>query len=252
MKIAVVTGASSGMGREFVYQIAVRYSWLDEIWVIARNRRALQVLKAELPDVKIRILALDITKTGCIHELEALLENEKPYIKLLVNAAGVGTQKSIASSSVEELSVMTELNDTALTRVTKVCLPYCAKKSRIFCIASAAAFVPQPGFAVYAASKAYVLYFARALQREVKKEEITVTAVCPGPVNTAFLEKMGGQERMPGYKKLFIAKPGAVVKKALKDGSKGKELSVYGISMKALRLMCKILPHGIVMDFIQK
>ena len=77
-----------------------------------------------------------------------------------------------------------------------------------------------------------------------------MTAVCPGPVDTPFLEKMGGKDRMPSYKKWFLAKPEAVVRKALKDSRKGKELSVYGSSVKALRVLCKILPHRLIIKFL--
>lgn len=249
MKIAVVTGASSGMGREFVYQIAESYPHLDEIWAIARGREALEQLKAEVP--KVRIQPFDITKEECLQEMKAVLEREKPDIRLLVNAAGAGTQKKVLESEVKQLTDMTQLNCTAITAVSRICLPYCKEKSRILCLASGAAFIPQPGFAVYAATKAYVLSFARALNRELQGK-ITVTAVCPGPVNTPFLEKMGGKEQMPAYKKPFIASPKAVVKRALRDGAKGKELSVYGSSIKALRILCKMLPHSVILKFMQK
>lgn len=249
MKIAVVTGASSGMGKEFVHQTAEAYPWLDEIWAVSRGREALEELKKEVP--KVRILPLDITKEESLKEIEAILLKEKPCIKMLINAAGTGIQKNVQETEVSLLTDMTRLNCTALTAITAVCLPYCKEKSRILCLASGAAFVPQPGFGVYAASKAYVLSFARALNRELKGK-ITVTAVCPGPVNTPFLEKMGGKENMPAYKKLFIANPRKVVKKALRDGRKGKELSVYGGSMKALRILCKVFPHSLIMNFMQK
>src|SRR5699024_2795767 len=133
-----------------------------------------------------------------------------------------------------EAAPMPELTCPALTGFTGPCLPNCRKGSRIFMLASAAAFVPQPGFGVYAASKAYVVSFSRALNRELKNRGIQVTAVCPGPVDTPFLEKMGGKSRMPAYKKPFIARPQGVVRKALRDGARGKELSVPGISIKIL------------------
>ena len=125
------------------------------------------------------------------------------------------------------------------------------KGSRIICLSSGAAFVPQPGFAVYAASKAYVLSFARALGVE-QKGRIVVTAVCPGPVDTPFLEKMGGKENMPFYKKPFIADAEAVVEKALKDSERGREISVYGFSMKALRVVCKFIPRSLLCILCEK
>lgn len=249
MKIAVVTGASSGMGREFVYQIAEKYPEIQEIWAISRGGASLEELKRRVP--KVRILPFDITERKNLEELEAVLKKENPCVKLLVNAAGTGIQKNVMHTSAAQLMEMTQLNCTALTGMSRICLPYCQKGSRIFCMASGAAFVPQPGFAVYAASKSYVLSFARALNRELKGR-IAVTAVCPGPVNTAFLEKMGGRENMPAFKKPFIAKPEKVVAKALRDGERGKEVSVYGISIKGLRILCKILPHSVILKAMEK
>lgn len=251
MKIAVVTGASSGMGREFVGQIAEKYPWLDEIWAIARRAGELEKLKEEIQEVSVRPLPLDISREEDREKLKKFLKKENPKILLLVNAAGMGIQKEFAGISPQEAVSMTELNCSALTGITGICLPYCKDGSRIFMLASAAAFVPQPGFAVYAASKAYVVSFSRALNRELKPRRIQVTAVCPGPVDTPFLEKMGGKDQMPGYKKPFIARPGAVVKKALRDGARGRELSVPGVFIKALEAGCKILPHSLILRFME-
>lgn len=246
-KIALITGATSGMGRQFVLQIQEVYPWLDEIWVIARNRERLAVLQEEVHSI--RSFPMDITSQAELRILQQVLEEEKPKLQFLVNSAGAGIQKEVEDTEVANLWNMTQLNVSALTAVTGICLPYCAKDCQVICLASGAAFVPQPGFAVYAATKAYVLSFSRALRREWKGR-LTVTAVCPGPVDTPFLDKMGGKEHMPAYKKWFLAKPEAVVKKALKDSARGKELSIYGISVKALHILCKILPHRLILRFL--
>lgn len=247
MRIAVITGASSGMGKVFARQIAKKYKELDEIWVIARNTEALENLKREIP--KLCIFPMDLTDRQALDDFGKLLKREKPCIKILVESAGMGIQRKVEDTAVEQLCQMTELNCTALTAFIGLCLPYCKKGSRILCLSSGAAFVPQPGFAVYAASKAYVLSFARALGAE-QKGRIVVTAVCPGPVDTPFLEKMGGKENMSFYKKPFIADAEAVVEKALKDSEKGREISVYGFSMKTLRVICKIIPRKFIMHFM--
>lgn len=247
MKAAVITGASSGMGKAFTRQIAEKYKELDEIWVIARKKEELEKLKKEIP--KLRILPMDLTDRQALDTFYELLKKENPCIQILVESAGMGIQRKVEDTAVAQLCQMTELNCTALTAFIGLCLPYCKKGSRILCLASGAAFVPQPGFAVYAASKAYVLSFARALGAE-QKGKIVVTAVCPGPVNTPFLVKMGGKENMPFYKKPFIANAEAVVKKALKDSEKGREISVYGFAMKALRVFCKVMPAKLMMRFM--
>ena len=251
MKIAVVTGASSGMGREFVRQLGKKYPWLDEIWAIARREEELDLLKKGVREVSIRPLSLDISREEERHKLDSCLNSKKPEILFLVNGAGMGIQKLFSRIPPEKAASMTELNCTALTEITGICLPYCRKGSRIFMLASAAAFIPQPGFGVYAASKAYVVSFSRSLNRELKPRKIQVTAICPGPVDTPFLEKMGGRDQMPGYKKLFIANPEAVVRKAVKDGEKGKEMSVPGFFIKALRAGCKAIPHSLILKFME-
>ena len=247
MKIAVITGASSGMGKAFTKQIAKKYIELDELWVIARKKETLEELKKDIS--KLRILPMDLTDRQAFNEFHELLKRENPSIQILVESAGTGIQKKVEDTAVDKLCQMTELNCTALTAFIGLCLPYCKKGSRILCLASGAAFVPQPGFAVYAASKAYVLSFARALGVE-QRGRVVVTAVCPGPVDTPFLEKMGGKENMPFYKKPFIANAEAVVEKALKDSERGREISVYGFSMKALRVLCKIIPRKVIMYFM--
>ncbi len=247
MEIAVITGASSGMGKAFTRQISEKYVEVEEIWVIARKKEDLEDLKKE--NSRLRILPMDLTDRQDLEEFRCLLEREKPCIQILVESAGMGIQKKVEDTSVAELCQMTELNCTSLTAFMGLCLPYCGKGSRILCLSSGAAFLPQPGFAVYAASKAYVLNFARALGAE-QRGRITVTAVCPGPVDTPFLEKMGGKENMPFYKKPFIANAEIVVKKALKDSERGREISVYGFSVKALRVLCKIVPRKFIMRFM--
>lgn len=247
MEIAVITGASSGMGKVFTRQISERYVEVEEIWVIARKKEDLENLKKE--NSRLRIFPMDLTDKKALEEFCCILEREKPCIQILVESAGMGIQKKIEDTSVVDLCQMTELNCTSLTVFLGICLPYCKQGSRIICLSSGAAFLPQPGFAVYAASKAYVLNFARALGAE-QRGKITVTAVCPGPVDTPFLQKMGGKENMPFYKKPFIANAEAVVKKALKDSEKGREMSVYGFSMKVLRALCKIVPRKLIMRFV--
>ncbi len=110
----------------------------------------------------------------------------------MVNAAGFGKIGKVSECTTNTIQGMITLNCTALTKMTTLCLPYCGKRSHVIQIASAAAFVPQPGLAVYAATKSYVLSLSRALRREVKQEGITVTTVCPGPVDTEFFQKAGG------------------------------------------------------------
>lgn len=250
MKIAIVTGASAGMGREFALQIPHFYKSLDEIWVIARRRDRLASL-SESKEMPYRIFQGDLQKEEIYQDLAQALEEEKPDIRMLVNAAGFGKMGSVKEISYREpdsQAEMIDLNCRALTRMTLLCLPYIRFGGRIVNLASAAAFCPQPSFAVYAATKSYVLSFSRALGAELKSQRIYVTAVCPGPVDTEFFDVSG---RLPNmWKDAMMANPKKVVRRALIDTRKKKEVSVYGPAMKAARLGAKLLPHRAVINFI--
>lgn len=247
MNIAIVTGASSGMGRETARQLDKIYSeGLDEIWLIARRTERLKQLASSLRH-KSRILPLDLTDRKDLAELELSLNLSNPNIKMLVNASGYGILGDFKNSNITEQSGMVRLNCEALTHVTRLCLDYMRKGARIIQFASSAAFLPQPGFAVYAASKAYVLSFSRALNAELLSEGISVTAVCPGPVDTEFFkiaEKSGSNF---DFKKYFMKDEKEVVKQALIDSYHRRSISVYSFFMKALLIVSKLIPHELIL-----
>ncbi len=261
MKTAIITGASSGMGRIFAKEISRRYKNIEEIWVIARSEEKLKALKREMENKSVSIIPLDLTKKEDIEAYEEVLKKRKPDVCILVNSAGYGKTGSFDKISYEHNLGMVKLNCQALTEVTYLTLPFMRKGGQIIQLASAAAFVPQPDFAVYAASKAYVLSLSRALKYELADREISVTAVCPGPVQTEFLEQMDScivdkNTNTPSSKwikkiKTFLtAKPEKVVKKAIKDSRKGKEKSVYGPVMPLFELLCKLVPHSILLKIM--
>ena len=250
MKIAVVTGASSGIGREFVKQMGHCYRDLDEIWVIARREHRLLELN-QLSRVPIRILEGDLLEEEVYEKLEKLLQEEAPDIRMLVNGAGFGKSGTVEEILKEDSKTQLEmigLNCTALSRVTFCCLPCLSRGSRIIQMASAAAFSPQPAFAVYAATKAYVLSFSRSLGAELKSRGTYVTAVCPGPVDTEFFQ-VSGQLENP-LKKLVKVKAQGVVRKALLDSRRGKDISVYGLPMKCAHTASKLLPHRLILKLM--
>jgi len=244
-KIAVITGASSGMGREFALQIDKKYGKLDEIWLIARRKEKLLLLSEELK-VHTKVFAMDLTNKEDMEQFEAYLAEKKPEIKMLVNCAGYGKIGAFEDIDLKEQCGMIDLNCKALTLFTGLCLPYIPGHSRIINLASAAGFCPQPYFNVYAATKAYVLNYSRALNFELKDRMITVTAVCPGPVDTDFFDIAGDKEGK-SFKKKFRAEPEKVVEKAIKDAALGSELSVYGAAMKMAKGAAKLLPTKAIM-----
>ena len=175
----------------------------------------------------------------------------KIYVKILVNAAGYGKTGTVGSIAGEEETGMVRLNCEALCGVTSAVLPYMSRESRIIQFASAAAFLPQPGFAVYAATKAFVLSYSQALNSELKPRGITVTAVCPGPVATEFFQVASPSGMLPLYKRLSMARPEKVVKLAVRDSMMGKTISVYGPLMKAFFLLCRLVPHRFLLGVME-
>ncbi len=249
MKIAIITGASSGMGREAAFQLADRYGAIEEIWLAARRGELLEELDGRFP-AKIRCFKIDITDSNQRKALEEALRVHQPDVKFLVNAAGFGKIGNVTDIAPEDESGMIRLNCEALCAITRIVLPYMSRNSRILQFASASAFIPQAGFAVYAATKAFVLSYSRGLNAELGSREIVVTAVCPGPVDTEFFEVAETGKKMPAYKRLVMAKPERVVKTALRDSAAGKTVSVHGVPMKAFMLMCKIVPHDVMLKFM--
>lgn len=250
MKIAIVTGASSGMGKEAIIQIADRFGGLDEIWAVARREERLKNLRRQLP-VPLRILPLDLTSEDAFHVIRRELKERKPDVKLLVNSAGYGKIGNVGDLSLADETGMVRLNCEALCAVTHLVLPYMSDHGRIIQFASSASFLPQPKFAIYAATKSFVLSYSRALNAELKPRDISVTAVCPGPVKTEFFDIAETTGHVPLYKKLTMADPKKVVRLALRDSMMGKSVSVYGPLMKAFFLLCKIMPHEILLKIME-
>lgn len=247
MKIAVITGASSGMGREFVLQMDAGFSNIEEFWLVARREEELSSLALSLRH-PCRIFAMDITKAGQLQRLEYAVRLEDATICFLIHAAGYGLMGPVVDAPVKDCVGMIRLNCEALTELTRRTLPYMRKNSRIIMLASSAAFLPQADFAVYAASKSYVLSFSRALGRELRPCGIVVTAVCPGPVDTPFFDRAEKNGSTLAIKKYFMAAPEAVVAKALRDSYHRKSCSVYGLSMKGFALLTKCMPHELLLS----
>ena len=249
MKIALITGASSGLGREFARQIPKLYQNLDEIWVVARRAERLNELEMELK-VPVRIFDGDLNQDYIYKKLGIALGKSHANVRMLVNAAGYGKIGTFCECGWKEETGMVDLNCRSLTRMTALCLPYMHCGSRIVNLSSAAAFGPQPGFAVYAATKSYVYSLSMALGRELKGSGIYVTAVCPGPVDTEFLDHTG--KEVASVKKKFRADAKDVVRKALIDSARGKKTSVYGLSMKAAQVASKVVPDSVIVAVMEK
>ena len=246
MKIAIVTGASSGMGREFVTQLS-EYVQVDEIWAIARREEALKTLEAAVP---VRPLPLDLCDSASFDTFARLLEQEKPDVKLLVNAAGFGKFGAYHKVSVDDDAKMIDLNCKALVLMTRIVLPYMHRGSHVLQLDSLSAFQPVPYITTYGATKAFVLSYSRAMNRELKKDGIRMMAMNPGWVKTEFFNhatQTNDADEVQYYNYLWEAKD--VVATGLKDLYKTKkDYSVHGFPIRMQVRLVKLLPHGMVMN----
>ena len=243
MKIAVITGASSGMGREFVYALD-RDEEFDELWVIARREQRLLELKDKCR-AKIRPIVLDLQQRESFALYRQLLEQEKPEIAVLVNAAGFGLFGAFMDMDMDRQLDIIDLNSRALTAMCYMSVPYMAKGSRIYNMGSMSSWQPVPYINVYGASKAYVLNFSRALGVELKDRGIKVMAVCPGWITTEFFDHAIHDDTISYFNRYYP--PEQVIEKALKDMKKGKNASVLGFPERMQVLLVKLLPVGFVM-----
>ncbi len=245
MNTAIITGASSGMGREFVRRTAARGD-IDEIWVIARREERLRSLQKEI-DLPLHILPLDLLKPESFDRFQAELEERRPRVTFLVNASGFGRFGSNEQIPLQDDLDMIDLNCKAMVNITKRTLPFMPAGSRILQVDSLSAFQPVPYLGIYAASKAFVLSYARSLNAELRQRDIHVTAFCPGWVKTDFFvgAERTSKDAVTYFNKLFT--PQEVVAAAMKASRKGKEVCVPGWSIRLQVLATKLLPHSLVM-----
>lgn len=250
MRIAVVSGASSGLGREFVLQLDQRATvdQLDEIWLIARREERLEELSRRLR-TKARCLPLDLLQDASYGILAEQLKEAKAEIHWCVLSAGVGKQGAFSDLSDAELKAMIDLNCKALTWITHLLSPYFTEGSKLILISSSAAFLPQPHFAVYAATKAYVLSFARALTFEWKERRIVVLVTCPGPMETEFTEIAGqsSDSRSGKIKALGMERTDQVASYAIKSCLKRREIALHSPAAHGIRFISRVLPHPLIL-----
>ena len=248
MNIAIVTGASSGMGREFVKQLSA-YVTVDEIWAVARRESALETLKTEV-SVPVRPVVLDLLKEESFRDMEQLLTLEKPSVKLLVNAAGFGKFGAYHKVSLEDDCRMIDLNCKSLLVMTRLCLPYMAPGSHILQLDSLSAFQPVPYITTYGATKSFVLSYSRSMNRELKSRGIRVMAMNPAWVRTEFFShafQTNSDSEVQYFNYVYDADE--CVATGLKDLYRTKkDYSIHGLPVKLQVLGVKLLPHRIVMD----
>ena len=227
-KIAVITGASSGMGRRFAETIE-QYGTFDEVWVVARRAPELEALRKTVP-FPIRPLALDLTDRRSFAAYAEALAAEPVEVGLLLNASGFGKFRAVMDTPLDVNLNMTDLNCQAVVAMCQLTVPYMPQGGQIINIASVAAFQPIPYINIYGATKAFVLSFSRALNRELRSRGIAVMAVCPFWTKTAFFD------------------PADIVRRTWRDAKRKRDVCKYGFIARFQSGLAKLLPHRLVMD----
>lgn len=249
MKTAIISGASSGLGREMALRIHEIYPEIECCWLIARRKERLEALAGEIKGVKCEILALDVTSGEDLARFSMALSEKKPEVALFINNAGSGMLGNFHESRLEEQLRMVDLNVRALTALTRLVLDYIPEGGRIVNISSIASFVPNARMAVYSASKYYVRAFSRALSMELRQRRISVTAVCPGPMTTEFLDVA----RISGNSATFNMLPRVPTEKvargALVKAKKRRQVYTPGAFYKFYRVLSALVPDTILMWF---
>ena len=245
MTVAIITGASSGIGAEFARGYASR---VDELWLVARRADRMEALAKEL-SVKCRIITADLAKKDGIEAIREALEAEKPEVKYLVNAAGFGDFGAFDEIDESKVEMMIDLNVKSVVLITHMVVPYMQRGGRIIQLGSGSCFTPLPYFNVYSSGKVFVLHYTKSLNFELKKYGVRATCFCPGWVHTEFLGKATAKAgvtrpRDNAMKPLLDCKK--VVKGCIKAADKGRAMYVTNWYTKMQHLLFKILPDPIL------
>lgn len=248
MKIAVITGASAGLGIELLRQIGEFYPEIEEYWIIARSRDKLEAAAKEASR-PCRIIPLDLTLDESYDRLAAEAKENAPEVRLLINNAGCGYLGNVGEGELENQTRTVDLNLRGLTAVTHILIPYMSKGARIINISSIASFCPNPRMTVYSASKAYVTAFSLGIGEELRERGITSTAVCSGPMDTEFIYLGGIKGNSKMFDMLPYCDPKKVAKGSLKAARRGRSVYTPRGFFKLYRVLAKILPVKLMIKF---
>lgn len=252
MSMAIITGASSGLGREYALAAVRQHPEIDHIVLIARRAERLCELADNLTHEpnnpkKVTCLPMDLTDINSRFQLECFLKENRADVRLLVNNAGFGLMGEVCELDAERQANMVSLNCGALTALCAMTLPYMKKGSVIINVCSIAAFVPTPRMTVYCSTKAYVFSFSKSLREETKKNGVNVLAVCPAPMDTEFLAVAGIEGKSRLFDRLPRVKPDEVAQKSMKKAFAGRAVYTNRVLYKLYRVLGKLLPHNWLM-----
>lgn len=248
MKIAIVTGASSGLGREFARQLSGVFPEVEQIWLIARRKGRLEAAADSL-DRPAVCLPLDLCDPMSFTTLQEKLAAERPEVALLINDAGCGYLGNLGETETGLQTRMIDLNLRALTAVTNLTIPYMPRGGRIINVSSIASFCPNPRLTVYSSTKAFVSSFTVGLSEELRPKGISVTAVCPGPMATEFVDVGGITGNSPMFATLPYCDQVHVAGGTLRAARMRRTIYTPTAFYKFYRLVAKLMPVKIMVKF---
>lgn len=248
LPIALITGASSGIGLELARIFAARHY---ELILVARDRPKLDAVAAELHQkhlVPVRAEFCDLSDADALDRFIEKLGMENQVIDVLVNNAGFGVEGPFSRNDWRTEREMIDVNVVALVRLTKAILPQMLSRrnGRILQVASTAAFQPGPYLALYFASKAFVLSFSEALSTELRGTGVSVTALCPGPTHTEFAKRLGSVSNLFSSG-IPIASAADVAQFGYRSLMTGKRVAIYGVLNRFLVILTRFAPGSFVL-----
>ena len=251
MNIAVITGASSGLGVKFLDAIIKKYPNLDEYWIIARRRDRLETLARKYAPKKIVPIEADLSDENAYAKIADRLKLEQPNVRNLINNAGYERSGAFSSMQEKDILNMISLNIKGMTMMQRICLPYMQAGSFSVITCSVSAFVPVPNQTIYAASKKYVYYFGKALREELLAKKINVLLLCPGNMDTEMNPRGQGRQsqKINGLPFLNMDK---LTWKALELAERGKGVYTPGWFYKGYRITAKLVPSAWMMKIVKK
>ncbi len=252
-KVALITGASGGLGLQFAY---IHASKGDNVILVARNKEKMLYLRRELIakyGVTVYIIEKDLSHKRAAKDIYDDLHAKNIKIDYLINNAGFGDYGFFVKMDEKTMLDMLSVNIVTLTYLTRLFLPEMVNTrcGKILNVASTAAFQPGPTMAVYFATKSYVLSFTEALANELKGKCVTATALCPGPTDTDF-KTTAKLMTNPLFQDKNIVDAKTVAEFGYRAMMKGKTVAIYGFSNRALAFLVRFVPRKVVTAFARK
>lgn len=248
-RVAVVSGTTSGLGRQYIQTLVTEYPDIDELWMIARRKDRLAEIEAAYPDMNFRSIPLDLSLDDSYALLAQILADEKPHITALINNAGVAFNGNVKDVPLAYLIAMCNLNVKGTTALTRICLPYMQSGGYILNVSSASSFAPNPHMDVYSATKAYIASFSLGLREELKDQNINVCTALPGRMKTEMDEKLNTGKREGLFNLVPSLDIGLFADRTVRAAVAGKASYTMNWFYKTYRVVAKLLPATLIVHF---